>query len=341
MPTARQVTWAKTRTLAVALAAIAIFSVLAYLLTGGTLLKETNFLQLYVPDATGIDQDSVVRVNGVDVGKVDKVSLSGSNQPDRVVRLELKVEREYLSTIPADAIAQINSDTAVGNKFVDIDTTQSKRQVFVKPNSEIAFKMQPDLMKTLDIQQFTARLRTAEAMLDDIESGKNLAGQLILSDEMYKGLLKQFDDLERDVQTISGKEQPLGKILYTDDLHRQFQEPLERLDRSLQEIQSGQGQLGKLLQDEAQYAQLRDQMTAFQHSIAGIQSNALLQSDQMYKDWSRQIALLIRSVDEANANPLFSSSEMYDNLAGYAKETRDTLREFRQNPQKFLRIKVF
>ena len=341
MPTARQVTWAKTRSLSLALAAFSIFSVLGYLLTGGTLLKETNLLLLYVPDATGLSDQSVVRVNGVDVGKVSKVSLSGSNQPDRVVRLELKIERQYLSTIPTDAFAQINSDTAVGDKFVDIDTTQSKHQAFVKPNSEITFKQQPDLMKTLDIQQFTARLRQVDALLDDIESGKNMAGQLVLSDQMYNGILKQFDDLERDIQTISGKEHPVGKILYTDELYRQVQEPVERLDRTLQEIESGQGQLGRLLHDDAQYAQLRDQMMTFQHSIAGIRSNALLASDQMYRDWSRHLTLLIRSVDEANANPLFSSSEMYDNLAGSAKEARDALREFRQNPSKFLRIKVF
>jgi hypothetical protein len=32
---------------------------------------------------------------------------------------------------------------------------------------------------------------------------------------------------------------------------------------------------------------------------------------------------------------------VYENLNGEARELRDTLREFRQNPRKFLRLKIF
>jgi hypothetical protein len=38
---------------------------------------------------------------------------------------------------------------------------------------------------------------------------------------------------------------------------------------------------------------------------------------------------------------LLTSSAVYENLQGMAKEVQTTTKEFRQNPQKFLRIKLF
>src|SRR5579864_5529670 len=99
MPAARGVAWARIRSTAVVVAGIAILTVLVYLLTGGTLLEEKSTLYLYIPDATGLDSGSPVRVNGTDIGKVRSVTLSGSSDPNRVVRLTLQVEREHLRDI--------------------------------------------------------------------------------------------------------------------------------------------------------------------------------------------------------------------------------------------------
>src|SRR5579872_2275163 len=125
MPSARAITWARMRVAVVAIAAAAILAVVVYLLTGGTLLVEKATLYLYLPDATGLDPGSAVRVNGIGVGKVDAVDLSGSNQPDRVVRLILKIERTHLPDIPVDSTAQISSEGVTGDKYVDVTQGRS------------------------------------------------------------------------------------------------------------------------------------------------------------------------------------------------------------------------
>ena len=66
----------------------------------------------------------------------------------------------------------------------------------------------------------------------------------------------------------------------------------------------------------------------------------LFRSDA-YAGWNRSLAALIQNVDESNAGPLFNTTEMYDNLTGAAREMTATFRDFRQNPKKFLRLKVF
>jgi hypothetical protein len=64
-------------------------------------------------------------------------------------------------------------------------------------------------------------------------------------------------------------------------------------------------------------------------------------SPAAYNDWTRQAAALIRQVDEFNAGPMLTTSAVYDHLQGMARELQTTSKEFRENPQKFLRIKLF
>jgi hypothetical protein len=67
----------------------------------------------------------------------------------------------------------------------------------------------------------------------------------------------------------------------------------------------------------------------------------MMQQDDVYAGWNRSLAALIRQVDDFNSTPVFNTSVTYDNLSGAARELRDSMREFRTHPEKFLRIKVF
>src|SRR2546423_462481 len=129
MPSGRAVTWARLRVTVVVAVSLTILTVVVYLLTGGTLLQEKSTLYLYVPDATGIGDGTPVRVNGIGVGTVVKVMLSGSNQPNRIIKLTLKVEREHLKDIPQDSYAQLSSEGAVGDRYVDITQGKSAARI--------------------------------------------------------------------------------------------------------------------------------------------------------------------------------------------------------------------
>jgi ABC-type transporter Mla subunit MlaD len=87
MRSRQRVKWAQLRSFSVCLVALAILGVLLYLLTGGTMFTEKTALFLYVPDATGVGEGSPVRVNGILVGKVDSVALSGSATSSSISRV--------------------------------------------------------------------------------------------------------------------------------------------------------------------------------------------------------------------------------------------------------------
>lgn len=339
MPTARQVTWAKFRVAMAVVAAVAILSVLVYLLTGGTLLTAKAAVYTYIPDATALSSASPVRVNGVDVGRVQKVGLSGSDEPNRVIQVTMEIEENHLRDIPVDSFVQVSTDNVVGDKYMDI--TRGRSTTNIRPNAEIVFKAQPELLKTLDLQQFEQRVRTVEAMLDNIEQGKNELGRFVLRDDVYNDLLRWVGDLQSGLRATTRTTDTVGSMIYTDRLYRQVQEPAAELDASLARLEAGEGPLGQLLRDDSQYVQLRRMIADLRTSVASLQSNQLLQSDEQYADWNRMLASFIQNVDEIAAGPLLGTSADYESWSGMAKEMRNGLRDFRKDPQKFLRIKLF
>ena len=338
MPSARQVNWAKFRISAVSVVAVAIVSTLFYLLTGGTLLQEKTNLYLYIPDGTGVDQGTPVRVDGIAVGKVSSVALTGSNDPNRVVKVTMKVEREHLREIPADSTAQISADTMIADRFVDIDSGTSASRI--RPNTEIAYKETTALFKRLDMAQFEAALRAIDATLSDIEQGRSRVGQFVVGEQMYRDLNREVGDLQRGIRAARDTTSKVGAALYSDKLYRDVSGPLLELDGKLARLQSGQG-AGRWLRDAAQYEQFRKSAADLRQSVANLRGGEFVSSDRMYVEWTRGVASLIQSVDEMNASPFFSSSAGYDNLNGAAREMRDAVREFLQAPRKYLRMKLF
>ena len=339
MPSARQVRWAKFRVLTLSAAALVILSTLAYLLTGGSLLTQRAAMYLYIPDATGLGPGAPVRVDGIGVGKVRSVALSGSSQPNRIVKVTMSVERSRMASIPDDSTAQVASETMIGDKFVDISSGTSRR--YVSPGGEIGFKSSPDLLKSLDLRQFEQQLKIVSALLDDIERHRTDLGQFVMGEQMYNDLRKRFSQIQSGIRAAASTTSEVGRELYTDRLYRQISQPLIDLDRSLARLQSGQGDAGQLLRDSAQYEKLRSDMEDLRRSIADLRTAEWMRSDSLYADWNRRMLALIESVDAFNRGPAMTTSLAYDDLNGFARELQDTVRDFRQNPRKFMRIKVF
>lgn len=336
MPTVRQIWWAKVRVLVVAVVAGTILTIVFYLLTGGTLLEAKGTLYLYIPDASGVAVGSPVRVDGISVGKVSAVALSGSNQPARVVRVVMRIERNQLIQIPADSTADVGTETLLGDKFIGIKSGSSAS--YLRPGGEIALKPETS---TLDLPQFAKELRDVDAVMKGIEDGSSPLGQFVLGEDMYNDLLRRTTQIMRGMREMESTTSQIGSALYTDKMLKQIEAPLLSLDQSLARIQSGQGPMGELLRDSAQYDSLRQAFVDLRKSVSDFRSGDMMQSDALYRQWNRSIESVIQQVDEVNASPLFSSSAVYDNINGFARELGKNVKEFREDPRKFLRLKVF
>jgi phospholipid/cholesterol/gamma-HCH transport system substrate-binding protein len=339
MPSPQRVNWAKLRVSAVSLVAMLILLTLVYLLTGGTLLSQKATLYLYLPDSSGLERDAPVRVDGVDVGKVKAVQLSGSHDPNREVRVIMEVERVRLASIPANSEAEISSDSLIGDRFVDV--TSHPAPASVPPGGEIRVAESTDFMKAIDIRDLEKQLLQMDAVLQDLEAGRGPVGEFVQGRQMYDDLVRRSAEIERALKAAVSATTTVGQALYKDELYRKFLETATRVDDTLAGLQSGRGDAGRMLRDSAQYEELRKSLDGIRQSVADLRAGPMLRSDDAYAGWNRSVAALIQQVDDMNSNPAFNTSEAYDSLTGMAKELRDSVRDFRTHPEKYLRMKVF
>ncbi|HEY1183113.1 MAG TPA: MlaD family protein [Bryobacteraceae bacterium] len=334
MSSTRGIGWARFRVAAVTVAALAILSVLLLLLSGGTFFQPKATVYLYVPDATGLDPGADVRVDGIDVGSTASVGISGSTVPDRAVRVVLSVRRSHLSTITSDSTAELTADNLVGDKFVDI--TSGKSSTHVMAGGEIQYKASPDLMKSLDLTEFEAQLRIVDATLRDMEDGRGPVGRFVQGDKMYTDVVRRMVKLQEDLRAAVKTTGAVGSLLYTDRHYHQIEDPLLRLDSMLARIESS-----PWLRDTGQYQQFLDAARDLRKSVADTRAGQLFQSDDLYMDWSRRLAALVRTVDDFNAGPQFSNSLLYDNLTGMSREMGAMAHDLRENPRKYLGMNIF
>ena len=319
--------------------ALTILGVLAYLLTGGTLLQPKTKLFLYIPDATGLGPQSPVRVDGIQIGTVDSVRFSGSNEPTRIIRVQMTVEKSRLSSITTDSIAQISNDTIVGDKFVDISTGTASGHV--PENGELRFKPQADLMRSVDLSQFEQQLRAMDATLSDIENGRSELGKFVLGDEVYRSMGRRLTQLQSTIRQAMANNAALGSLVYTDALYARIRAPLATLDQQIATIQSGQGGLGQFLRDTAQFEQFRSTLTSLRNTVASVRSGDLIAADDAYRGWNQALVGMTQQVDGVNQSPMLNSTDLYESWNGSLREMQSTIKDFRENPRKYLRLKVF
>jgi phospholipid/cholesterol/gamma-HCH transport system substrate-binding protein len=339
MPSAARVHWAKFRVSIVTLCALAILATLCYLLAGEFLFQPAATLYLYAPDATGLAPKSPVRVDGVGIGNVDSVVLSGLRDPARVVRVVMTIRRDRLKSLPADSFAQISSENIVGDKFVDI-TSGASDQPFSARN-ELAFKNSPELLKSLDLTQFTDQLRQIDATLARLQEGRTPFGRFVLSTGFYNGLLLRLRQLHTGFHQAVAPTTTVGALLSSDRLHRQVADTLENIDRSVARIQSGQDSAGRFLRDPASYDQAVAELRDLRRSLANVRAGSFFQSDAAYIAWTRQLSAWIRSVDDLNTQGVLTGTGTYEQLDGAVRQLGQSLREFRENPKRYLRVKLF
>jgi phospholipid/cholesterol/gamma-HCH transport system substrate-binding protein len=166
-------------------------------------------------------------------------------------------------------------------------------------------------------------------------------GQFVMGEAVYADLLKRLNEAQRGLRAATDVTTSIGNAIHTDQLYRQIADPLVELDQSLARLQSASAGPGSYLHDPAEYDQLRKAAEDLRSSIATLRGTAFVRSEAMYSAWNSRVQALIQTVDQTNAGPLFETSQWYEQMDGAAREMRDNLKDFRENPQKFLRIKLF
>jgi len=294
----------------------------------------------------------------VEVGNVEKIGIvprTPGKPPEKNKNIEvrMRINREYQKDILTDSVASLVTEGLLGNRYVNI--TRGFTGVPLKEGDEIkgaeekaikeVVERSADVLANLqvlseDVQELIhgvqngkgtlGKLLTddhaythlnnvlakADTMIADVQAGHGTLGKLVATDEMYTKLNAGLDHFNVILADVRAQKGTIGKLLYDPTLFEDAKQAVANGNAMMKDVRAGKGTLGKLATDETLYNKLRDASANIETATAKLNDNT------------------------TTAGKLFSDPRLYDNLVGLTGDMRLLIGDFRQNPKKFLHIKV-
>src|SRR6476659_9807078 len=103
----KQLTWTELRVGLFVLAGIILMAAVIFYVTGGGGFGPKYRLRAFLPEVDGLTLGAPVRVDGVEVGNVEKIliAVEGPNQPNskgRNIEIDLRIQKSFQAYIRSD-----------------------------------------------------------------------------------------------------------------------------------------------------------------------------------------------------------------------------------------------
>ncbi len=347
-------TWARLKVGILAIFAMSILAVLIFLITGQTNIFEHQvIIYTYMADAAALTDGAPVNLDGIPIGKVKMIRLSGSKDPMRLVRIEMQLPEHTLRDIPSDSIASISAANVLGTKYINIKS--GKSTTTVGPDQELPSENTGEIQDLVQqgfgvLNSLRDTVERVDKIVGLVEAGKGSIGKLLVDETLYNHFLQIVDEAQQLVNALNSDKGTFGKLIYDPALYNQIQGTVGRVDKMLQQLQAGQGTAGKLLKDPALYNEAQDTVKSLKLLVDNLNAGKgtagqLLTSEDLSNQLKATIAKIDTVIDKVNSGQgtigqLLVNPQLYDNLNGATREMHLLMQDFRANPKKFLRIKL-
>jgi len=336
------------------LAGLVIVLVAIFFVTGGNILGPKYKLNTYLPEVEGVQAGAPVDLDGVQIGSVQSLELTPHPQ-DRMhgIKVVLRIDKKYQEQIRTDSTASLVTQGLLGDRYVTISrglTGSAIPDNGVVPGTEEA-AMKEVVQRGADLMQNLGALSDdLRGIVDQVHKGNGTLGALLNDRALYNHLNSTAAKLDDVATTIQAGQGSLGKLVASDELYKKADSTLGKADDVLGAVRDQKGTIGKLVYDSSAY-----------DSIKGMadKGNALLSDVHDGKGTLGKLATddtLFTNLRDASANVRDASAKMnsnqgtmgkfftdpafYDNVTGLTGDLRSLVGDFRQNPKKFLHIKV-
>ena len=314
--------------------------------------------------AEGLKAGDEVRLAGKLVGKVENVDFGAvpqtKNEKPIVVVLSLEAN-EVRDRVRTDSEAVLAQQGFLGDRVIDI-TPGTRNAEVIPPGGEIPSADQAGLAAVFQgandiLTQFNTVGKQVQELMDSINKGQGTLGKILHDDALYVNLNRtvvEFQDVVNRMNTGNGT---IAKLLNDPKLYDDVRGVTTSVQGMVADVRSGKGTLGKLVTDEQLYRQINDVIGKLNTTAERVDRitadldagrgtvGKLLKDETLHNDLAATVASLKNissglEKGEGAAGKLLHDDKLYNNLNQTSTELVKMLYDFRQNPKKYLSIKV-
>ncbi len=357
MPSQKQLKWSQLRVGLTVIFASLILALLLFLMSGGIsgLFSRRITLTSYFDNAEGLRPGAPVRLSGVDIGNVVKIVIvPDKDKQFTPVEIIMKVSTKYSFNLRRDTLTSLETAGVLGETFMDMDSSQA-----IGPPAQngdtLPTRVHPDFNEVVrssqsTLQNMDALLKRADRILAFAESGKGSLGKLIYDPTLYDRLSQTVSELETVVDEIAKGQGSLGQLINKKDAYDKFVATLDKMNAVADDIQQGKGTAGKFLKDPTLYNNANDAVANLKKVSEDLSkgkgtAGRLLNDEQLANKIDTTMTKLAALTTEleaghGTAGRLFKDESLYNNVNQLLVDSRDLVKAFRENPKKYLSIKL-
>ena len=244
MPRTRSLAWSELKIGIVSATAIVLAVVFIFAVGGQAgFFWQQYHLKTRFADVQGLKAGAVIRVAGVEVGKVDEITFSGSE-----VEVKLAVKKEMQPRITTESRASIGSLSLLGEPVIDISPASSGTPL---KDGDTLPSVRPKGQLSDVAESATQSLGQINAMLKDIRAGKGTIGKVFTDDELYKEINQFVNSAQVVAAGLRDGKGTLGLMIKDPKVYNSLNTALGSLNEMTARINAGEGSLGRLLKDDA------------------------------------------------------------------------------------------
>jgi len=353
----KQLTWTDLRVGLFVLAGAILLILVIFYVTGGSGWGPKYEVHAFLPEVDGLTLGAPVRVDGVDVGNVLKISIAppkpgAPSVKERNIEVILRIQKTFQNYIRSDSSAGLITEGLLGNRYVDIDRGYVGR--VLQNNDEIPGREEKALKEVVErsadlLDSLSSITKQANAVLVDVRNGKGSLGKFMVDEEAYNHLNHSLENVDRMMDTINAGKGTMGKLVNDDELYNRVNSVAGRVDNVIEAVQNQQGTLGKLVYDPAIHDSAKQFLDNGNGVLADVRNGKgtlgkLATDDSLFAQYKQVGENLVSATAKMNSNEntvgkFFGDPKFYDNFSGLAGDSRLLIEDFRKNPKKFLHVK--
>jgi len=310
-------------------------------------------LRSYFDNASGLRLGAPVRLEGVDIGNVEAIRIIRDN-PQTPVEVTMKVSSKYDYALRKDSVTTLNTAGVLGETYVDIDSSEAKLGS-AQNGDVLPIHDRPDFQDVVRSSQSTLQnmqtlLLRLDRIVTTVESGKGSVGKLINDPTLYNRLNATIADMQAVVNKVGSGQGSLGKLFNDDTLYNKANATVDKLSVIADELNQGKGTAGKFLKDPALYDNANKTMAEARQVIEQVNAGKgalgkFARDEEFAKKLDNTVTKLSLITDrleagEGSAGKLLKDPSLYNNADQMLVESRELIKSIRQDPKKYLSIKL-
>jgi phospholipid/cholesterol/gamma-HCH transport system substrate-binding protein len=210
----------------------------------------SSYIHLYAEfeNVQGLARGSVVSLSGVVIGNIEKIDFIAEKNS---LRVDMKIEREYLDRVFSGSQTEIRTQGALGDKYIYI-IPGDPRGTLLKDGDFLPVAKATDILNVL-----SERGKEGEKIFDIINEVYKIT-KTINQDNKLGNIISNLNTSSEDFKKLSEKSLKLvSELADGKSPAQQLKTSMDKMNNILTKIDKGEGTLGALINDSSLHDQLK------------------------------------------------------------------------------------